>query len=185
MVSRKQKQVAHQLPKQKKVAKQSKTQKKVANRPKRSATAPEKRVFSPGQPCCGLCGATRNLTKTECCGRWICDDEDQYVLFSFDRNSCHRNHLRYTLCGAHFNEQHPGRWQDCAKCREAIEPEMYAYYGTNEYNFEVLENPPAYEPTHCSSCGRVIVLAAGGYSHSRDGYQCGTCTLAKHPDLYD
>ena len=62
---------------------------------------------------------------------------------------------------------------------------MYVYYGTNEYNFEVLENPPDYEPTHCSSCGRVISLAEDGYSYSRDGYLCGRCTAAKHPNLYD
>ncbi len=31
--------------------------------------------------------------------------------------------------------------------RESFETEMYVYYGTNEYNFEVLENPPEYEPT--------------------------------------
>lgn len=29
-----------------------------------------------GKPRCGLCGKTKNLTKTECCGNWICDDED-------------------------------------------------------------------------------------------------------------
>ena len=40
---------------------------------------------------CGLCGKTRNLTKTECCDHWICDDEDKYVMFSYARNSCHRN----------------------------------------------------------------------------------------------
>jgi len=34
--------------------------------------------------CCGLCGATNNLTKTDCCGQWICDDEDQYELFSYE-----------------------------------------------------------------------------------------------------
>jgi hypothetical protein len=132
---------------------------------------------------CGLCGATKNLTKTECCGQWICDDEDNYVVFSFAHNSCHRNHRRYTLCGGHFNEGHPGRWQDCEKCRKGVELEMYVYYGTNEYNFEVLENPPAYEPTHCSSCGQVIVLANGGYCHSLEGYLCGRCTVKKHPVL--
>ena len=97
--------------------------------------------------CCGLCGATDNLTKTECCGQWICDDEDQYQLFSYARNSCSRNHRRYTLCGHHSTEGHEGRWQDCSKCREDIETEMYVYYGTNEYNFEKLPDPPAFEPT--------------------------------------
>ena len=54
------------------------------------------------KPRCGLCGKTENLTKTECCGQWICDDEDQYVMFSFARNSCWRNHRRFTLCGYHY-----------------------------------------------------------------------------------
>ena len=44
-------------------------------------------------PRCGLCGKMANLTKTECCGRWICDDEDKYVLFSYARYSCHRNQI--------------------------------------------------------------------------------------------
>lgn len=130
---------------------------------------------------CGLCGATGKLMKTECCGEWICDDEDQYVLFSYARNSCSRNHRRYTLCGYHFYEEHSGRWQNCGKCRAAFQTEMYVYYGTNEYNFQVLEDPPDYEPTHCGRCGRVIILADGGYSHSSDGYLCGVCMPIKFP----
>src|SRR5690348_6145951 len=87
---------------------------------------------------CGLCGKTRKLTRTECCGQWICDDEDQYVLFSYARNSCYRNHDRYTLCSHHFHEGHEGTWQDCPGCRADFPTEMYVYYGTNEYNFEKL-----------------------------------------------
>jgi hypothetical protein len=52
---------------------------------------------------------------------------------------------------------------------------MYVYYGTNAYNFEKLENPPAYEPTHCGRCGRVIVLSQDGYSDGPDGYRCEDC----------
>ncbi len=125
---------------------------------------------------CGLCGKTKNLTKTECCGNWICDDEHNYQLFSYARNSCSRNHRRYTLCGYHFNEGHQGNWKDCPKCRESFETEMYVYYGTNEYNFEVLPNPPAYDPTKCSDCGKVIVLGDGGYSTRGDDYWCDRCT---------
>lgn len=125
---------------------------------------------------CGLCGATKKLTKTECCDHWICDDEDQYVIFSYDRNSCYRNHRRYTLCGSHFAEEHEGRWQDCAKCRDGFEPEMVAYYGTNEYNFEKLENPPAYKPTKCMKCRKVIKLGEGGYSMKGASYFCMRCT---------
>lgn len=57
---------------------------------------------------CGLCGKTKKLTKTECCGQWICDDEDEYVMFSYARNSCYRNHPRYTLCALHRAEKHEG-----------------------------------------------------------------------------
>jgi transposase len=53
---------------------------------------------------------------------------------------------------------------------------MYVYYGTNEYNFEKLENPPEYEPTTCSKCGTVIVLSGGGYSTRGDEYFCEECT---------
>ena len=134
------------------------------------------------QPRCGLCGKTRNLTRTECCGHWICDDEHEYVLFSYARNSCHRNHSRYTLCAYHHNERHAGNWKTCQKCRESLETEMYVWYGTNEYNFEKLENPPAYEPTRCASCGRVIRLGEDGYTITPDGkYFCVEC--ADLPDF--
>ena len=52
---------------------------------------------------------------------------------------------------------------------------MYVYYGTNEHNFEKLENPPAYEPTHCGGCGRVIVLGTDGSSVGPEGYRCEEC----------
>jgi len=136
-------------------------------------------------PRCGLCGKTENLTRTECCGNWICDDEGAYVMFSYERSSCYRNHRRYTLCGHHWAEGHEGRWQDCKQCREDFEDEleMYVYYGTNDYNFEVLENPPHYEPTKCRKCGKVIVMAEEDYSSGVDGYLCETCSLEESPDL--
>ena len=77
------------------------------------------------KPRCGLCGKTKKLTKTECCGNWICDDEDEYVLFSYARNSCSRDHRRFTLCGFHCLEGHAGDWKDCPKCRTSFEIEMY------------------------------------------------------------
>jgi hypothetical protein len=129
-------------------------------------------------PRCGLCGKTGNLTRTECCGNWICDDEDNYVLFSYARNSCHRNHDRYTLCASHYHEGHKGNWKDCPKCREGCETEMYVWYGTNEHNFEKLDNPPSYEPTLCTGCGRVIKLADGGYCVNSEGYFCHKCSAA-------
>ena len=52
---------------------------------------------------------------------------------------------------------------------------MYVYYGTNKHNFERLENPPAYEPTHCGGCGKLIVLSTDGYSVGPEGYRCEEC----------
>lgn len=125
---------------------------------------------------CGLCGATKNLTKTECCDNWICDDESEYVMFTYAHNSCHRNHDRYTLCAGHYREEHSGRWQDCLECKKAFETEMYVYYGTNEYNFEKLPNPPKFKPTHCAKCKKVIHLGEGGYSSKGDKYYCMRCS---------
>jgi len=134
---------------------------------------------SPDKPRCGLCGKTRRLTKTDCCGNWICDDEHKYVIFSYARNSCYRNHSRYTLCAFHHNERHSGDWKDCPKCRKSFMTEMYVWYGTNEYNFTTLENPPEYEPTRCSRCGTVIKLGTEAYSCLGEQYWCDECSQIK------
>jgi hypothetical protein len=147
--------------------------------PKATKAAPGRR----GQPQCGLCGRRGALTQTPCCGQWICDDAHTYRLFSYARNSCFRNHDRYTLCAAHYHEGHAGRWQECDACKNAWETEMYVYYGTNEYNFERLENPPEYAPTRCDGCGAAIVLSDGGYSMGADGYLCAACTAKKYSDV--
>jgi len=146
--------------------------------PKASAVAKPRtreKAAASTKPRCGLCGKTSRLTKTECCDRWICDDEANYVLFSYARNSCSRNHRRYTLCGFHFNEGHKRSWQDCKKCRKDIETEMYVHYGTNEFNFEKLADPPPYEPTRCGKCNRVIKLGTEAHSISSKGYTCSDC----------
>jgi hypothetical protein len=57
--------------------------------------------------------------------------------------------------------------------------EMYVWYGTNEYNFEKLENPPSYEPTHCSGCGKVISLGEDGYSRLGEKFWCEKCQMKK------
>lgn len=142
-------------------------------------------LTSASQPRCGLCGKTDNLTRTECCDQWICDDEASYRLFSYARNSCHRNHRRYTLCGYHHSEGHSGDWQTCPTCREDFKDrlEMYVYFGTNEYNFETLKNPPKYKRTRCSRCGAVIALGREGFSVKAGKYLCEVCTRDAFPDL--
>jgi uncharacterized protein YecA (UPF0149 family) len=126
---------------------------------------------------CFICGKTKNLVKTPCCGQWICDDDDQYVLFSYSRNSCMRNHRRYTLCGQHFDARHEGDWKSCGKCRKESghELEMYVWYGTNEYNHEKLPDPPAFKPTLCAKCKRRIVLPDGGFTIKAEKYYCDRC----------
>lgn len=125
---------------------------------------------------CGLCHQQHKpLMRTECCGQWICDDQDEYVMFSFARNSCSRNHERFTLCGFHFNEQHDGIWTDCQLCRESNDTEMYVWYGTNEYNFVKLKDPPAFEPTLCTVCQKVIRQGEDGYTRQAGKFYCMEC----------
>ncbi|MDD5464297.1 MAG: hypothetical protein PHP62_04050 [Candidatus Moranbacteria bacterium] len=130
------------------------------------------------KPRCGLCGkGGKNLVKTDCCDNWICNDEDKYVIFSYARNSCSRNHDRFTLCAYHKIEGHKGNWKTCKKCIDSFEPEIAAWYGTNEYNFEKMENPPSFEPTLCSKCKSVIVLSEGGYSSLCGVNYCENCEM--------
>lgn len=130
------------------------------------------------KPPCGLCGrSSKPRQKTECCGNWICGDESDYVLFSYSRNICSRNHRRYTLCAAPHTEEHPGDWQTCQKCREAFEPEMYVWYGTNKYNFEKLKNPPTFQPTYCAGCKKIIRLPDDSYTCLRNIYACEGCMV--------
>jgi len=135
----------------------------------------QKKSASADKPRCGLCGKTGKLVRTDCCGHWICDDEAKYVLFSYARNSCSRNHRRQTLCAFHHNEGHEGDWKTCPACRQAFDTEMYVWYATNDYNFEKLENPPAYAPTTCSKCGAVIKMGTEGFTRSKDEYWCQAC----------
>lgn len=150
---------------------------------KSSKTKKTKRKPQAARPRCELCGKTGKLTKTECCDQWICDDEDQYELFSYARNSCYRNHRRYTLCGYHYAEEHSGDWRTCPQCREGFETELYVYFGTDDYNFEKLENPPEYEPTRCAKCDVVIRLGEDGYTIEGDQYFCTNCVELALPEF--
>ncbi len=124
---------------------------------------------------CFICGKTKKLIKTECCNQWICNDENKYVLFSFSHTSCKRNHRKYTICSHHYEEGHEGDWKTCEKCKKETNLEMYVYFGTNEYNNEVLKNPPKYKPTHCIKCKRIIKLSEDGYAMTNEGHVCMYC----------
>jgi hypothetical protein len=125
---------------------------------------------------CGLCNKKKNLTQTFCCNNTICDDHEEYALFSFATNSCEINHLKYTVCGSHYSAGHTGAWQDCKKCLKNWATELYVYYGTNEFNFEKLKNPPAYKPTRCHTCSKIIKLGAEGCVITHEGYICESCS---------
>lgn len=132
---------------------------------------------------CGLCGSAGNLTRTPCCGNLICDDLDEYVMFSYARNSCYRNHSHQTVCAFHHNAEHAGDWKTRDECRSKCPPELYAWYVTNEYNFEKVANPPPFEPTLCDRCGKRIVQPAGGYVRGPQGIWCQACDDYPPPDL--
>lgn len=148
--------------------------------PKTKTPTTEKKIQKEIRPACELCGKRKKpREQTDCCGHWICNDENEYVLFSYARNSCSRNHRRFTLCGFHHIEKHKGDWKTCKKCRESFEHEleMYVWYGTNEYNFEKLKNPPKFKPTYCSKCGTRIILPDEGYSTLCGVYRCDNCPI--------
>ncbi len=133
----------------------------------------KKQTKDPKKQACGLCGSTKKkLTKTPCCDNWICDDESDYVVFSYARNSCYRNHCRYTLCSYHFVEEHSGKWQDCKKCKENFDLADYVEMGTNQQcNFEVLENPEKVSIT-CANCGYVGSSVNDFAMQTNKGYFC-------------
>ena len=109
-------------------------------------------------------------------------------MFSFANTSCARNHQRYTICGYHSGEGHPGRWQDCEPCRESLYSfgiEDYVWRATNSYNFleERLTVPPAFETSHCSSCGKMVYLGAESHAGSGPSLLCATCSETKFTRL--
>ena len=128
-------------------------------------TLPEKKK-------CGLCGSTnKKIIKTSCCNNWICDDESDYVIFSYARNSCYRNHNRYTLCSYHFIEEHDGDWLDCKKCKDSFDLPDYVDMGTNEHNFKVLKNPEKITVT-CVNCGFTANTVSAFAYQTPKGHYC-------------
>lgn len=138
---------------------------------------------------CELCESkTKRLTTTECCGRTICDDEADYVICSFAKNSCRRNHRRYTLCGNHYSDDHKGDWKTCEKCKHTTDKDHYIYYATNAYNFEKLDikNRPTMK---CCACGFESedfglfgnIMRFGGCTHDIKNYCLkGSCEMDYH-----
>ncbi len=131
----------------------------------------QKKVLSKAK--CGLCGNDKKnvLIKTECCQNWICNDAHTYELFSYARNSCYRNHDRYTLCAYHHHENHKGQWQNCKKCKDSFHLPNYVDMGTNEYNFETLKNPEKVT-IPCANCNFIGHSVDEFVYQTSKGYFC-------------
>jgi hypothetical protein len=52
---------------------------------------------------------------------------------------------------------------------------MYVWYGTNEFNFETLRNPPHFKPTLCAKCKQQIHLGTESHTRSGGDYYCERC----------
>jgi len=126
---------------------------------------------------CKLCDKSHKLVRTECCNQWLCNEEADHNLYDNGRPSCFKNHEKYTLCAYHHKNGHEGDWKTCQKCKEGFKTEMYVWHSTNKYNFEKLQNPPQFQPTHCSGCSCVIRLGEDCYVQNKDGYSCFRCSF--------
>jgi hypothetical protein len=73
---------------------------------------------------CRFCSDARaTLVKTPCCDQWICCDT-AFVSFR-GGGRCQVEHERFSLCYAHYQDQHGGPWESCQKCRDLWSPRHY------------------------------------------------------------
>ena len=142
-----------------------------------NATKKEKIRVAGKIPPCGLCGERRKQRQlSDCCSNWVCGNEGDCTMFSYSRDICVRNHRRFTLCAFHHAEKHGGDWKTCGVCLKSFDAEIYAWYGTNRYNFEKLQHVPTFTPRHCNACGRVLSAANGGFTNfPSGGIACEDC----------
>ena len=131
---------------------------------------------------CGLCGKQGSLKLPRCCNRPVCDDEATYQLISHARNSCARDHSKYTICHLHNLNEHSDatcHWRDCKECREFFLPDLESYVsaGTSAFNFaeDLWEDPPRFEPTLCTRCEKVVKLNCDEYSVKGGKILCWEC----------
>ncbi|CAG9461829.1 unnamed protein product [Pedinophyceae sp. YPF-701] len=150
---------------------------------------------------CTMCGSTRKLKRLECCGEWICDAQDDYVMFSYSRDFCDRNHERYTRCASHANDKHRGDWRTCKECASLGEDDLGRnWHATCGYNFvpPLEKDCPKGEmlTETCVECKRRLFPGLEKYSRSfmpvANPYTCQECSGMpsvppglKAPGVYD
>jgi len=136
---------------------------------------------------CKLCSKGWNevrLRRTSCCKQVVCDNEDEYQMFSYSRKFCNRSHNRYTLCGYHGHDQECKKnkdWRLCAECVKSDIPASVAdklWRGLNSYNIYPMLSQDV--PKHslcetCCKCHKKFISGAEGCSHSREGISCLRC----------
>ena len=84
----------------------------------------------PGEHC-HFCGDdTVPLVMTPCCGQLICCDTS-YLSYR-GGGYCQFEHENYSICHFHYNEKHPGQWNDCDECRR--------FFGEKEFE-QLAEDP--------------------------------------------
>lgn len=140
---------------------------------------------------CFVCGATPdevNIGFTECCNVPVCDNEEEYEMFSFSRDHCMRSHSRYTACAFHFNEGHTSNdWRTCGQCKNNFEQDGAArsWFSTNGFcvtpGLETSLPQGSYITQPCSKCNGRITPGHDTVSYSfSDGSapaaQCGDCS---------
>jgi hypothetical protein len=78
-----------------------------------------------------------------------------------------------------MNENHgETHWRDCGECRATMGVESYVGQGTSNCNFaeDYWEDVPAFEPTCCAKCGKMVKVNSEGYSTGPKGTYCENCT---------
>lgn len=141
---------------------------------------------------CGLCGNRMPpFTLTTCCNRVVCDDQSDYQLMSYARNSCSRNHWRYSLCSFHHTEGHGSSdWKTCQECKSSFEEYEWFKMGSNPpeapacVNFpdDVLTSETRPALPRCSQCQKEInfyaneAFSVGYCSHGQSGMRCSRCS---------
>eukprot|EP01135_Chromosphaera_perkinsii_P011240 Nk52_evm21s2367 gene=Nk52_evmTU21s2367 len=91
------------------------------------------------------------MGKTPCCGKWVCDTEDEYAPNSYEREGqCMRNHRLMTACGIHHSRKHKGDWKTCTECPKLFMPAQYAAYRSTRreafYPFNFVEDADDFNP---------------------------------------
>jgi len=131
---------------------------------------------------CGAGGSEVKLGRTDCCNLPVCDNEEEYQMFSYSRDFCKRSHSRYTSCGFHHNNRHAGDWRECTKCDDELPQDtsgVRSWYSTNGFNvtpaLERCLTQGSYLTKPCSGCKGRIMPGHDGEIFAYGKTYCARC----------